>query len=112
LKEIDLRLDVIVTPWLLTVFTCFISKCVPICVVQSLWDRFLVHGWPALISACLGLFSIYQEHVLGLGLEETLRVFSGPVNCSGLLKEIIKFEVGQNYLDELEKAFCLKEDAY
>ncbi|OMJ76721.1 hypothetical protein SteCoe_23834 [Stentor coeruleus] len=112
LKFIDIRLDVIVTPWLLTVFTCFIAKQVPLKIVHSIWDLFFVYGWPALISASLALFSIYQEHVLGLDLEDTLRVFSGYVNCNYLLKEIKKYEVSQNYLDELEKAFCLKEDAY
>jgi hypothetical protein len=111
-KEVDLRLDVVVTPWLLTVFTCLIAKQIPVTVVEALWDLFLVNGWPALISTCLALFSFYQEKILGLDLEDTIRVFAGGVNCAGIIKEVAKFEVSQNYLDELEKAFCLKEDAY
>lgn len=112
LKKIDVRLDVIVTPWLLTVFTCLIAKQISVNIVQGIWDHFLVFGWPALISACLALFSIYQEHILGLDLENTLKVFSGFVNCNSLQKEILKFNVSQSYLDELEKAFCFKDDAY
>jgi hypothetical protein len=112
LKRIEVRLDVIVTPWLLTVFTCLIGKRVSVLIVQSIWDFFLVNGWPALISACLGLFSIFQPYVLGSDLEGTLQVFAAGVDCSSLTKEILKYEVSQAYLDELEKAFCLKEDAY
>ena len=44
LKEIDIRLDVIVTPWLLTVFTCLIFKQVPVKSIQGIWDLFLVIG--------------------------------------------------------------------
>lgn len=112
LKKIDVRLDVIVTPWLLTLFTCLIGKQINVQVVQSIWDFFLVLGWPALISACLALFSIYQPFVLGSDLEGTLKVFAGGVDCGSVRKEILKYEVSQVYLDELEKAFCLKEDAY
>lgn len=107
LKNIDIRLDVIVTPWLLTVFTCLITRTVPVAVVQRIWDLFLVIGWPALISCCLAMFNICQDQVLGQTLEVTLEVFSGGINCINLPKEISKFEVSQGYLDELERAFCL-----
>ena len=111
-KKIDIRLDVIVTPWLLTVFTCLLFKQVPVKSIEEIWDLFLVIGWPALISSCLALFNLTQDKVLGQNLEKTLEVFSGNMNYGNFHKEIFKFEVSQAYLDELERAFYLKADAY
>ena len=107
LKELDIRLDVVVTPWLLTVFTCLIAKSVPVSIIRGIWDLFLVIGWPALISCCLALFNICQDKVLGHSLETTLEVLAGGINCSNLMREIYRFEVSHGYLDELERAFCL-----
>jgi Rab-GTPase-TBC domain len=107
-KKIGVKLDIIVTPWLLTVFTCLISKSTPLKIIKEIWDMFIINGWPVLISTCLALFSICQDKVLGENLENTIGVFFGYINCNNLLKEIYRFEVTQSYLDELERAFCLR----
>mmetsp|Transcript_1718 Transcript_1718/g.1655 ORF Transcript_1718/g.1655 Transcript_1718/m.1655 type:complete len:238 (-) Transcript_1718:13-726(-) len=112
-KDLDINLDVIVTPWLLTVFTHLLGQQgVPIEVVQWIWDFFLVQGWPALLSTCLALFYLSQESVLGENLETTLHRFSNNMPFESVVKFIPKFEIEPSLLDDLERAFYLQTNIY
>lgn len=108
MKSIDLRLDVIVTPWLLTILVHLNSQQgFPIEVIEHIWDFFLVYGWPALISICLTLLDLNQEFVLYQNLEKTIEVYTSNLSYKDLVKSIQKFEVDPRLLDDLERAYYL-----
>ncbi|CAG9311288.1 unnamed protein product [Blepharisma stoltei] len=108
-ENIDINLDVIIAPWMLTVFTHFITQQnAPIKIVQSIWDFFLIRGWPALIMFCLSLFHLSYDVVIGASLEDTLDFFTNSIPFDKITENLSRFEVDISLLDELEKLYYLK----
>lgn len=106
LRDLDINLDMIVTPWFLTVFTYLhYQQELPKETVMEIWDFFLLQGWPALISVCLAIFDLTQELVLKTNLEQTLTILTSQIPCKDLSKRIPKYEVDPRLLDDLEGSF-------
>jgi Rab-GTPase-TBC domain len=106
LKDLDINLDMVVTPLFLTVFTYLqYQQELPRSTVLEIWDFFLLQGWPALISVCLAIFHLTQELILEKSLEQTLMVLTSQIPYNYLSKTIPKFEVDPRLLDDLERSF-------
>ena len=106
LKDLEINLDMIVTPWFLTIFTYLqYQQELPRSVVLEIWDFFLLQGWPALISVCLAIFHLTQVHILDKNLDQTLLVLTSKIPYKDLFKTIPKFEIDPRLLDDLEGSF-------
>lgn len=108
-KQADIVLYDIVTPWILTVFTCFLKKKSYVFTISRIWDIFIVQGWPAILSACLSLLYLSQEKVIGESLEFTFKYFKKPAKCEDIYKTMKAFTVTEEYLAELEQAYYLND---
>ena len=106
LRDLDINLDMIVTPWLLTVFTYLhYQQELPKETVMDIWDFFLLQGWPAIISVCLAIFYLAQELVLEKNIEQTLMILTYQIPCKDLSKTVPLFEIDPRLLDDLEGSF-------
>lgn len=107
LKKLEIQLDLIVSRWLLTVFTNFyFLHETSFEEVLEIWDYFLVHGWPALISACLCLFYVNEALVLDLDYEGTLVTLSTKINFCDVYKIMPKFEIDPRVLEDLDSSYA------
>lgn len=103
LKELEINLDMIVTPWFLTVFTYFQYELeLPSSSILEIWDHFLLQGWPALISVCLTIFHLTEHLVLEKNLEQTLMILKNKIPFKDLSKTLPKFEIDPQLLEDLE----------
>ena len=106
---LDLKLDVIVSSWLITLFVnLHAQQGFPLKEIEHIWDFFFVLGWPALISTCLALLDLSQQYVIGESLEKTLEVYTNQLHFQDLFKSIARFEVDGSLLDDLERAYYLQ----
>jgi Rab-GTPase-TBC domain len=105
LRKIEINLDIIVTPWIVTVFTHMMyQQKLPTETMKHIWDMFIISGWPILISTSLALLYLSIDEVMDKSLEETLNFFSsGTPSLS--IKTIKKFFIDQSLLDQLEESF-------
>lgn len=109
MKLIDLKLDVIVTSWLLTLFVhLHAQQGFPNSEIECVWDYFLIHGWPALISTCLALLDMSQQYVIGESLEDTIALYTNELPFQDLSRFISRFELDGALLDDLERAYYLQ----
>ncbi|OMJ87281.1 hypothetical protein SteCoe_11050 [Stentor coeruleus] len=103
LKDLDINLDMVVTPWFLTVFTYFQYELeLPRKTVLEIWDYFLIQGWPALISVCLTIFHLTEHLVLEKSLEQTLMILKNKIPYNDVCKVLPEFEVDPSLLEDLE----------
>ncbi|OMJ95156.1 hypothetical protein SteCoe_1530 [Stentor coeruleus] len=103
LKDLEINLDMIVTPWFLTVFTYFKYELdLPKDSILEIWDHFLLQGWPSLISACLTIFHLTEHLVLEKNLEQTLTILKNKIPFKNLSKTLPKFEIDPQLLEDLE----------
>lgn len=108
LQKIEINLDIIVTPWIVTVFTYMMyQQKISVETVKHIWDLFIVSGWPILISTSLSLLYLCQDKIIGKSLEETLNAFSSAIPEISI-KSITKFSVDPVFLDQLETSFNLQ----
>lgn len=107
LKKLEIQLELIVSRWFLTVFTHLIFQFdAPVESVMEIWDFFLVHGWPALISACLCFFYVNEALVLDLDYEGTLMTLSTKTNFADIYKLMPKFEIDPRMLEDLDSSYA------
>ena len=113
-KSIDLILYDIVTPWILTAFTCFIKKNKKEfeTFVNRFWDIYIIKGWSAIISGSLALLYISQDQVIGTDLETTLFYYKKLLNSEDIYKYMKTFDIDQTYLNELEGSYFFTLDKY
>ena len=107
LQNIEINLDIIVTPWIVTIFTHMMyQKKISEESVKHIWDMFIVSGWPVLISTSLSILYLCRDRIIGKTLEETLNAFSSgiPAITIGIMQ---KFAVDPEFLDQLEQNFNL-----
>ena len=64
-------------PWLLTLFSNFAALDGPR--VAQLWDRFVVGGWPEVLSVLLSVLDALQPVLLGAPMEDMMRVLAAPL---------------------------------
>lgn len=108
-KTIDLKLDVVVSPWFLTVFIHLHGQQnVPMDTIAQIWDYFIINGWSSLLSVSLSFLYLSQEYVLRENLEKTIELYTTQLPHKDLFKTISKFEVEQPLLDDLQKAYYLQ----
>ena len=108
LKKIEINLDIIITPWIVTLFTHMMyQQKIPFETIKQIWDVFIVSGWPVLISTSLALLYLCLDKIIGKTLEETLNVFSSGIPVISL-NTIKKFHVDPSFLDQLENSFNLQ----
>lgn len=105
LRKLEINLDIIVTPWIVTIFSHMTyQQKLPIETLKLIWDMFIVLGWPVLISASLAILYISLDQVLDKNLEETLSGFY--LGLSSLnLSTIKKFSIDPQFLMQLEDSF-------
>lgn len=105
-RRVDLNLDVIVYPWLLTVFVQLHAReMLAYEVLQFIWDCLLVNGWAALISTTLALLDIGQPLVLAADFDQTMAVYTEELHIHNLEQHMQKFYIDPKILSELENAF-------
>ena len=63
---------------------------------------FLLHGWSALVSACLAIFHMTEHMVLDKNLEQTLVILTSQIPFKELSKTLPKFEIDPRLLEDLE----------
>lgn len=66
------------TPWLLTLFASF--HCFDAGSVESIWDQFLVQGWPVMFRCCLAILLSLQPLVMDQPMEVCMKVLHAPRN--------------------------------
>ena len=106
-KKLEVSLYDIVTPWILTVFTCFLKRKSYREIIMRIWDIFVVKGWCAVVSACLAFLYLSQEIVIGESIEHSLQYYKKPIKSPDIYKVMRKFEISQLHLQELESAYYL-----
>lgn len=65
-NSIDLPIEILVAPWILTLFTQLVSLTqsrIPSSVLYRIWDLFLTRGWPAIHAVSLCLFRLCEGRV-------------------------------------------------
>lgn len=108
LKNLELNIETLVTPWIVTLFTQMVyQKQMSRMALEHIWDMFIVLGWPVLIAACLGMFYLLLDRIMNRNFEETMDGFTSnlPSLTAGTIK---KFLVEQKFLDQLEESFNLQ----
>jgi hypothetical protein len=105
LKNLELNIETLVTPWIVTIFTQMVyQKQMSRTSLEQIWDMFLVLGWPVLIASCLGMFYLLLDRIMHRNFEETMNGFT--LNLPSLTSNTIKkFLVDQKFLEQLETSF-------
>ena len=108
LRSVEINLDILVTPWIVTVFTHMMyQQKLPVDTVKQIWDMFIVSGWPILIATSMAILYLCLDKIIGKPLEETLSAFSSVIpNIS--ISTIKRFIVDTEFLDQLEESFNLQ----
>lgn len=108
LKNLELNIETLVTPWIVTIFTQMVyQKQMSRTSLEQIWDMFIVLGWPVLIAACLGMFYLLLDRIMHRNFEDTMDGFTS--NLPNLTANTIKkFLVDQKFLDQLEESFNLQ----
>jgi hypothetical protein len=108
LRRMEISMDIIVTPWIVTIFTQLMYKeKLPLETLKQIWDLFIVQGWAVLISTSLAILYVSMDKVLGKGFEETVSAFSAG-SPTLTLNTIKKFLVSEEFLRQLEDSFNLQ----
>ena len=105
LKNLELNIETLVTPWIVTIFTQMVyQKQMSRSSLEQIWDMFMVLGWPVLIASCLGMFYLLLDRIMHRNFEDTMNGFT--LNLPSLSTNTIKkFLVDSKFLDSLESSF-------
>jgi hypothetical protein len=105
LKNLELNIETLVTPWIVTIFTQMVyQKQMSRASLEQIWDMFIVLGWPVLIASCLGMFYLLLDRIMHRNFEDTMNGFT--LNLPSLSANTIKkFLVDSKFLDSLESSF-------
>jgi len=114
-QDIDLPLEVLVAPWILTLFTQLVSPTqtqIPSNVLVHVWDLFLVRGWKAVLAVSLSILHLSEgrrhvDRVLGESLETTMECFHKDLTLDfGHIFVLYPlFEADSGLLEDLKRRF-------
>lgn len=103
--ELELPLEVMVAPWVLTLFTQLTH--IPASTLAWVWDLFLTRGWAAVLAVSLILLYLSEKEVLGRSLDHTVAVFDKDLalDFSQIRPLYTRFEPDAELLMDLERSF-------
>jgi hypothetical protein len=103
--DLELPLEVMVAPWVLTLFTQLTHLPVP--TLALIWDLFLTRGWAAVLAVSLVFLYMSEEEVLGKSLDYTMMVFDKDLALDfSLIRGLYpRFEPDIELLTDLERRF-------
>lgn len=114
-QDIDLPLEVLVAPWILTLFTQLVSCIqtqIPANVLVRIWDLFVVRGWKAVLAVSLSILhlsegSAHLDRVLGEPLEATMECFHKDLTLDFAHIFVLYplFEADSGLLEDLKRRF-------
>ena len=104
-QALELPLEVMVAPWVLTLFTQLTNLPPP--TLALIWDLFLTRGWAAVLAVSLVLLYLSEEEVLGRSLEHTMAVFDKDLALDfSLIRQLYcRFEPDAELMMDLERSF-------
>jgi hypothetical protein len=103
--DLELPLEVMVAPWVLTLFTQLTH--LPVTTLALIWDLFLTRGWAAVLAVSLVFLYMSEEEVLGKSLDYTMMVFDKDLALDfSLIRGLYpRFEPDIELLTDLERRF-------
>ena len=108
LKHVDLDLNTITAPWILTLLT---STSIPEDVLRRVWDLFWVGNWSMFLSFLLTVLNLSQEHVIGESMEGTIAWYAtglSDLNYTRAFALVPTYSLAEGLLQDLEAAYEAK----
>lgn len=105
LKEVELDLNTITAPWILTLFT---NTSMPEEALRRLWDLFWVGNWRLFLSFLLAILNLSQEHVIGETMEGTIAWYAtglSDLNYTRAFALVSTYVVAEGLLEDLEATY-------
>jgi hypothetical protein len=99
-QEINLRPDMYLFDWLMTIFT----RCLPLEVAFRVWDNFLILGHAFLFRTALGIVKSYGEQLDHQPFERCMELLLRPKNTieeGTLFANIAKIDITTSKMDKL-----------
>lgn len=75
--------------WIITLFTNCLQNIIDYeepKFILSIWDRFLIFGWRAVINACFALIKCYSNEILNLKFEDLLGFLINDITRTGFIQ--------------------------
>lgn len=104
-QSLDLPFEVLVTPWILTLFTQLTH--IPAETLEFIWDLFIVKGWVAVVTVALVVLQGCETEVVGKSLEDTMALFDKDfkTDFTRIKRLYDQFEPTSELLTDLERRF-------
>jgi len=105
LKRVDLDLNTITAPWILTLFT---NTSMQEEALRRLWDLFWVGNWRLFLAFLLAILNLSQEHVIGETMEGTIAWYAtglSDLNYTRAFALVSTYTVAEGLLADLEATY-------